>query len=41
LPQPTDVIAVIRKNHNREMHVDKTLIAAFTWLTEFSDAWTK
>lgn len=41
LPQPSDVIALIKKNPMRTAQTDKKLIAAFSWITEFSDGWTK
>lgn len=41
LPRPADVIAFIRKHHKRTEAVNKHLIAAFGWITEFSDEWTK
>lgn len=41
LPQPKDVIAIVRRHRVREEMLNKKLIAAYGWITEFSDAWTK
>lgn len=41
LPQPQDVVEIARKNTMRVQAVDRNLMTAFTWITEFSDAWTK
>lgn len=41
MPLPVDVVRTIRRNPHRIDLVDRKLIAAFTWLTDFSDAWTK
>lgn len=41
LPQPADVIGVVKKNPMRIDHVNRKLMTAFGWITEFSDAWTK
>jgi hypothetical protein len=41
LPQPEDVVKIVRKNRIRATGVDKKLMTTFTWITEFSDAWTK
>ncbi len=41
LPQPTDTVKIARKNIMRTEAVDRHLMTAFSWITEFSDAWTK
>jgi hypothetical protein len=41
MPQPTDVISIVRKNAMRGEAVNRNLMTAFTWITEFSDEWTK
>lgn len=41
LPRPEDVMAIAKKNNVRAKLVDEKLMAAFAWITEFSDAWTK
>lgn len=41
LPQPADVIKSVRRNGARRDVIDKNIMTAFSWLTEFSDAWTK
>ncbi len=41
LPQPDDVVKIARKNGERTKAVDRNLMTAFSWITEFSDAWTK
>lgn len=41
LPQPQDVVDICHRNMMRGEAVDRMLIQAFAWLTEFSDAWTK
>ena len=41
MPRPADVARIMRKNGMRTDVVDRNLMAAFGWLTEFSDEWTK
>lgn len=41
LPRPSDVIKSVRRHSVRKDVIDKNIMTAFTWLTEFSDAWTK
>lgn len=41
MPQPADVVAIVRKNQRRAQTLNTKLIAAYGWITEFSDAWTK
>lgn len=40
MPLPADVVGICKKNRMREEKVNEKLIAAFAWITEFSDAWT-
>lgn len=40
MPQPTDVIKFARLGKRSET-VDRYLMTAFSWITEFSDEWTK
>lgn len=41
LPKPHDVSRIMRKHYARIESVNKKLLPALAWLTEFSDAWTK
>jgi hypothetical protein len=41
MPQPADVVRVARANSARTAMLDRKIIDAYTWLSEFSDAWTK
>ncbi len=41
LPQPSDVIKSVKRHSVRRDVIDKKIMTAFSWLTEFSDAWTK
>lgn len=41
LPRPADVVRIVKKNGQRTEVVDRHLMAAFGWITEFSDEWTK
>lgn len=41
LPRPQDVVDMMRRNSQRKAVIDQRLVASLTWLTEFSDAWTK
>lgn len=41
MPLPADVVAIARRNGGRASSLDRKIIAAYSWLTEFSDAWTK
>ena len=41
LPRPEDVIRSVRKHHRRVVEVERKLATAYTWIEEFSDAWTK
>lgn len=41
LPHPKDVMTIVHKNRVREEMLNKKLIAAYGWITEFSDAWTQ
>ncbi len=41
MPQPSDVVAVARKNNIRADTVNRFLMTSFSWITEFSDEWTK
>lgn len=41
MPQPVDVVKIVRRNRVRGAIVDRHLMTAFQWITDFSDAWTK
>jgi hypothetical protein len=41
MPAPADVVRIVKKNGVRTSQVDKRLMGAFSWITEFADAWTK
>lgn len=41
MPAPADVVRIVKKNGVRTNQVDKRLMSAFSWITEFADAWTK
>lgn len=41
MPQPQDIVRIVKKHRMREEKVNEKLIAAFAWITEFSDAWTR
>ena len=40
LPNPADVVAIVRKHRMRVDATNRKLIDALNWITEFSDAWT-
>lgn len=41
LPQPKDVVKIVKRNHARTATLDRSILDAFSWLSEFSDEWTK
>lgn len=41
LPKPADIVSVVKSNVMREAVVDQHISAALSWLTEFSNGWTK
>jgi len=41
MPRPADVATICRRNTQRKDTVDRHLMTAFGWITEFSDEWTK
>lgn len=41
LPRPVDMVALARRNRRRTVAVDSRIMDAYTWLSEFSDEWTK
>jgi len=41
MPRAADVATLCRRNRQRKDIVDRHLMTAFGWITEFSDDWTK
>lgn len=41
MPRPADVAAMAKRNHVRTAVLDRKIIDAYSWLSEFSDEWTK
>lgn len=40
LPLPKDFVTVIKRSGSRAKTIDEKLLPVFSWLSEFSDAWT-
>jgi hypothetical protein len=41
MPRPADMVIIAKRSSGRTATLDRRIIDAYSWLAEFSDAWTK